>query len=180
MKKILIALTLLLFSAGLVFATEPVEGLWKSVDEKTGEVTGVWRIYVKDGKLFGEMLICVGWANDCAADACKDTYPGFPKKGRVSHMPLVGTPFIYNLYEKSENYWKGGYIIDPGDGKYYYCKITFCKADGKKYKEDMLKMRGEIGLGIGRNQWWVRSSYDEVKELTKKNKFDPKYTKATD
>jgi uncharacterized protein (DUF2147 family) len=40
----------------------------------------------------------------------------------------------------------------------YKCKIVFHAADGDRYKVDTLEIRGEIGLGIGRSQFWQRAS----------------------
>ncbi|PIE98700.1 MAG: hypothetical protein CR988_02020 [Treponema sp.] len=178
MKRAFIVLCF--FAATSILAADPALGLWKSIDEKTGEVTGVWEVYTEGGKLFGKMLVCVGNAPDAAAIECTKDYPGFPKKGNVSNMPLVGTPFIFNLVKKSEGSWHKGNIIDPGNGKCYQCRIMFRKANGKKYKVDKLEMRGELALGIGRSQFWVRSSMAEVKSLTASNTYPAGYKKATE
>jgi len=152
------------FSLLCVFA-DPAEGLWKSIDEKTGKVTAVWKLYSQGDKLFGEILVALNKSIDAKAEKCTKDYPDFPKAGKVSDMMLVGTPFIYNLVKKSEGAWHKGYIIAPDTGKYYYCKITFKPKDGKKYKVDSLEMRGEIGLGIGRSQIWVQCSDEEAQSL---------------
>lgn len=172
MKKVIFIPFFFMCILAMGFSQDPVIGLWKSVDEKTNKVTGVWNIYEKDGKLFGEMLVTIGHDPNEAASSCKESYKDFPKKGRVNKMALVGTPFIYNLVKKEEGSWHKGYIIDPGDGKYYYCKIRFHKADGKKYKTDTLEMRGEIGLGIGRSQYWLRTDKEETDDLIKNNVID--------
>lgn len=168
MKKIFAAFGLFAFSA-VILAADPVEGLWKSIDEKTGKITGIWKIEIKEDKLFGEMMVTIGKNPRAAAVSCRDSYPDFPKKGKVKNMPLVGTPFIYNLKKKQEGLWHKGYIIDPSSGKYYYCKITFRPADGKKYKTDTLEMRGEIGAGIGRSQYWKKTTAEETEEVIKNN-----------
>ena len=92
------------FSVANLFS-DSVEGLWKSIDEKTGKVTAVWKIYTKESKLFGEILVAVGKNPNKLADKCTGNYPDFPKAGKVSQMPLVGTPFIFNLEKKSEGAW---------------------------------------------------------------------------
>jgi uncharacterized protein (DUF2147 family) len=58
--------------------------------------------------------------------------------------------------------WSGGNVVDPESGSMYKCRITFRPADGKRYKVDTLEMRGEIGLGIGRSQFWRKSTKAEV------------------
>ena len=180
MRKFFVCTAFLAVLCILPSAADPVEGLWKSVDEKTGNVTGAWKIEVKNNLLFGEMLVTIGRDPNGAATSCKDSYPDFPKKGKVCNMPIVGTPFIYNLKQKSEGVWHKGYIIDPGSGKYYYCKITFRKADGKKYQSDTLEMRGEIGIGIGRSQYWTRTTQEEVEQLIKNNVVKHDFVPATE
>lgn len=170
MKKLfLLVAVFMCFSLLSVFA-DPVEGLWKSIDEKSGKVTAVWKIYVQGEKLFGEMLVVLGKKPDAKAEKCTKDYPGFPRAGKVSNMLLIGTPFMFNLEKKAVGSWHNGYIIAPDNGKYYYCKVTFRAKDGKKYKTDCLEMRGEIGLGIGRSQLWVRATDAEAQSLINSNK----------
>ena len=83
-------------------------------------------------------------------------------------MTVVNTPFIFGLKMKEPGVWAGGNIIDPKDGKIYKCKITFHKADGKEFKQDTLEMRGEIGLGIGRSQYWEAITEGDIENLRKK------------
>ena len=169
MKKLCVLVFMLYASAISILIADPAEGLWKSVDEKSGKVTAVWKIYTKENKLFGEILVAIGKNPKKLADKCNNSYPGFPRAGNVNQMSLVGTPFIYNLEKKSEGAWHNGYIVAPDTGKYYYCKITFRPKDGKKYKTDCLEMRGEIGLGIGRSQIWQKTTQEETQTLIKNN-----------
>jgi uncharacterized protein (DUF2147 family) len=148
------------FLAETVFAADLVEGFWLSVDEKTQKTTAGWEIYQANGVLFGKMLSVAGYPPTTKAGLCKSSYEGFPIPGNVKEMPLVGTPWIFGLKQDGEGAWSRGSIINPEDGKVYKCKITYRKADGKKYKVDVLEMRGEIGLGIGRSQFWTRCAKD--------------------
>lgn len=168
-KTVLFILFLAICSVSFLIA-DPAEGLWKSIDDKTGKVTALWKLSIQGEHLVGEMLAVVGKSADRLADKCKDSYPGFPKAGKVNQMTLVGTPFMWGLVKKSEGVWKDGYIIAPDNGKYYYCKVTFRAKDGKKYKVDSLDMRGEIGLGIGRTQTWQRATEDEAQQLINASK----------
>ncbi len=161
-KAFLLVSALLVLSSIALFAADPGEGLWKSVDEQ-GVATAFWRIYEKNGILYGEILKAVGKPDDTIATACKPSYKNFPISGDVSKMKVVGTPWIYGLKKKAVGQWEGGYIIDPGKGDLYNCKITFRSADGKKFKNDVLEMRGEIGLGIGRSQYWQRTTEAEIR-----------------
>ncbi|MFQ3547325.1 MAG: DUF2147 domain-containing protein [Termitinemataceae bacterium] len=160
-KKGLLLLICFVAAVAVVFAADPVEGLWKSVDEQ-GVATAFWKIYEKNGVLYGEILKAIGKPDDQIATACKPSYKNFPISGEVNKMKVIGTPWIYGLKKKAVGQWEGGNIIDPGKGDLYQCKITFRPADGKKYKTDVLEMRGEIGLGIGRSQFWLRTTEAEI------------------
>ena len=165
MKKIIVMLFMVSVIAGLCFAADPVEGYWLSVDEKTGKVTAAWQIYLEGGKLFGRITAIADKPNTELADKCKDSYPGFPVAGNISKMTVVGTPWIYSLSMDKPGEWSGGSIVNPEDGKIYKCKIIFRTADGKKYKTDTLEMRGEIGFGIGRSQFWQRTDKQTAESL---------------
>ncbi|MCL2127128.1 MAG: DUF2147 domain-containing protein [Treponema sp.] len=165
MKKTLALLLLLSAAAGFCFAADPAEGFWLSVDEKTGVTTAGWLIYQENGRLFGKILSMSEHPKTVLADKCKDSYPGFPVAGKVSQMTVTGTPWIYSLSQDKNGEWSGGSIVNPEDGKMYKCKIIFRPADGKKFKADTLEMRGEIGLGIGRSQFWQRSDQKTADSL---------------
>lgn len=178
MKKLICA-ALLLFTAAAVFAADPVEGYWVSINEE-GELTAGWHIYQKDGVLYGEILAAAGKPRDTIATAVKESYKDFPVSGTVNKMSLLGTPWIWGLTSKAEGQWTNGSIIDPADGKIYKCKITFRKADGKKYKEDTLEMRGEIGMGIGRSQFWKKSTprRNRQNKVKRRSPQNPAYANA--
>lgn len=164
MKRIIAVFLLLVLGFSMLAAEDKVEGLWKSIDE-AGKTTAAWRIYQKDNMLFGEIVKVPNQPDTKLADKCLPSYKGFPLSGDVSKMTVVNTPFIYSLKMKSPGQWDSGNIIDPKEGKLYKCKITFRAADGKKYKNDMLEMRGEIGLGIGRSQLWEKTNEAEIAAL---------------
>jgi uncharacterized protein (DUF2147 family) len=158
LKKFSVIVALAIAAAAYSFAADPVEGFWKSIDEKTGEATAYWKIYEKSGVLFGEIVKIVGKSDDTIAENAKPSYKNFPVSGQVNKMRTVGTPWIYGLSKKKPGEWAGGSIVDPKKGDLYQCKITFRPADGKKFAKDTLEMRGEIGLGIGRSQYWQRAA----------------------
>ncbi len=162
MKKIAFLCVLTVFAAVSLQAADKVEGYWKSIDEKTGKVTAEWRIYEKNGGLFGEIIRVPDQDDTTLAVHCKGPYKNFPVPGDVSKMTVINTPFIFGLRMKTPGQWEGGNIIDPGDGKMYQCKVTFRPADGKKFMTETLEMRGEIGLGIGRSQYWQRMNESEA------------------
>jgi uncharacterized protein (DUF2147 family) len=165
MKKLIVIFIVLLSGLGFRLAADPVEGCWFSLDEKTGKPSAGWEIYAENGRLYGKMLSMNGYPPDLKAVKCKDSYPGFPLSGKVNQLFVLGTPWIYGLSMEKTGQWSGGNIVDPETGNLYKCKITYHAADGKKYKTDVLEMRGEIGLGIGRSMLWPKASREEAAGL---------------
>ena len=155
----------MVFGSGVCFGSDPVEGFWMSIDEKTGKATGGWEIYVVGDKLFGKVLSIADQPQDAKAVKCKESYRDFPVPGKVNEMTVVGTPWLYNLTMERPGVWRGGQVLDAGTGHVYKCKITFRPQDGKRFLADTLEMRGEIGLGIGRSQYWRKSTREEASSL---------------
>jgi len=165
MKKFTVFL-LYLTIASICFAqSDLVEGFWISVDDNTNKITAGWQVYQEGGKLYGKILSMTDFPKDVIAVRCNESYRGFPIAGKVNTMPVVGTPWIFGLTKSKNGEWGGGSIINPEDGKMYACKIIFRPADGKKFKYDTLEMRGEIGLGIGRSQFWRRTDAETAGNL---------------
>ena len=171
MKKIIALISGLLLACGLCFASDPAEGLWKSIDDKTGEVTAIWKIYETDGVLYGTIAAVVDNPQDVVASSCKESYKNFPVAGAVNKMHTVGTPWIYNMKKESEGNWKGGNIVNPGDGKIYGCVIKYLKAGekNKSYtaKTETLAMAGTVGP-IQVFQYWVRATEQDVADVQAK------------
>jgi hypothetical protein len=59
MKRILTvcAVILLYAESGYTQSSDRVEGIWFSIDEKTGEVTGNWDLYVLGSALYGKPIV---------------------------------------------------------------------------------------------------------------------------
>ena len=162
MRKIPVFCFVFIFITGFCFAADPVEGFWLSIDDKTNEVTAGWHIYQESGKLYGKLLSYTADYPGIKASRCKDSYPGFPVAGKVSEMPVNGTPWIFGLTGDKPGEWSNGYVIDPSNGRMYKCKMFFHPAGSKvgrtTFQTDMLEMRGEIGLGIGGSQFWRKTN----------------------
>jgi uncharacterized protein (DUF2147 family) len=153
MKKGIFLFWVLLLAAGL--GADPAEGYWISRDDKTGKDTAGWRIYQEEGTLYGKILFVTAYPQNIKAERCRDSYRGFPLPGKVSQMPVVGTPWIFGLSQYRPGEWRGGHIINPEDGGIYGCRILYHPADGNRYKADTLEVRGVIGP-LGRSQYWQR------------------------
>lgn len=163
MKKIM---ALVLFvSMSICFAADPACGIWKSVDDKTGEITAIWKIYEENGMLFGTIAATVNKPQDSVAKACKESYKDFPVPGAVNKMHNVGTPWIYNMKKESAGNWKGGHIINPKTGKFYGCIIKYLKAGEKNRrftaKVPTLAMAGTLGP-IQVFQYWIQATEEDI------------------
>jgi len=167
MKKIIISIIFIAIISVFCFA-DPVEGYWLSIDDKTGKVTAGWHIYQENGVLFGKILSLADEPRGTIADACNESYRGFPVAGRVNTMQVAGTPWIFGLSRRAEGDWRGGNIIDPEDGRMYGCVITFrasgTSAGRQRFTEDTLEMRGTIGP-FGRSQYWRRTDFNTANSL---------------
>lgn len=161
MKKYLLCFFIVAFISAFIFATDSVEGFWISVDEKSGEQTAGWEIWQEDGLLNGKILAAADvTANETAGGKGK-SYDNFQNGVDVNTVKVIGTTWIWGLTQKNPGQWENGYIIDPENGSRYKCKITFHKADGKKYSKDTLEMRGEVGP-FGRSQFWHKATKEEA------------------
>jgi uncharacterized protein (DUF2147 family) len=164
MKKTLGVCLFLIFAAGLCFADDPALGYWLGLDNESGKSSG-WEMYLINGNLCGKIVAAPETPPNARADRCRASYRGFPLPGKVNEMTVIGTPWIFGLTMERPGQWVKGSIINPEDGKIYKCTITFHPADGNRYKTDTLEMRGEIGLGIGRSQFWQKISAEELNAL---------------
>jgi uncharacterized protein (DUF2147 family) len=164
MKKTFLLILILSLVSGLAFATDPAEGCWISVDEKTGKQTAGWEIWQENGVLYGKILSVADNPQDAKSGGVGKSYDNFQNGVDVGSLQVTGTTWIWGLSKQKEGKWANGYIIDPESGSRYKCKITFHKADGKKYTVDTLEMRGEVGP-FGRSQFWQKSTKEEASSL---------------
>ena len=118
-------------------------GLWRSIDDNTGEAKA--EISIKDngkGGLNGVVersLLKTSSEPNCSL--CTDDRKDKPK---------VGMEIIRGAVKvASEDAWEGGTIIDPDSGKVY--KLRLAPLEGGK----KLQVRGYIGP-FYRNQVWQR------------------------
>ncbi len=119
-------------------------GLWKNIDDATGEAKALIRITEADGELKGKiekLFRAPGESENPTCEKCE---------GDLKNQPIVGMTILSGLKKDGEGY-DGGKILDPGNGKFYKSKLTVIEG-GKK-----LNVRGYIGVPmLGRTQTWVR------------------------
>ena len=136
-----VALGSLLSSAA--FAQMTPVGLWRTIDDKTGDVTSEVRITDNGGVLTGkvEKVLKKDAKPDEKCDKCTDAR---------KDAPIVGLEIIRGARKADGDSWEGGKILDPNDGKEYTLKLAPIEG-GKK-----LQVRGYIAFFF-RTQTWVRA-----------------------
>ena len=147
-KRIVTILLFLLLSSSAVMAAEDVTGLWRGVDEKTGDTTMFTYIYEYQGKLYGRMVVTYD------EGVLKDfiNAPGDKADLWIGDPYYAGMDIIWGMEDRG-NRWKKGKICDPKEGKIYSSEIW---RDGEN-----LIVRGKIGP-FGRNQTWLPVSSSEL------------------
>lgn len=119
------------------------EGLWRNIDDKTGEAKAEIRIQGQGGALTG--VLEKRLAKDAKPDdLCKECSDDRKDK------PLLGLEIIRGAKKADgKDVWEGGKILDPENGRNYTLRMTPVEG-GKK-----LEVRGSIGP-FGRTQTWIR------------------------
>jgi uncharacterized protein (DUF2147 family) len=127
------------------FAAEPTPtGLWRTVDDKTGEPRGLVRLYEEAGQIFGKIYKSLD-PKDAKerCDLCND---------ERRNQPVIGMVFL-RWMRKSGGEYTGGDILDPDTGMVYRCKFRMSE-QGRK-----LVVRGYVGMALfGRSQTWIREA----------------------
>lgn len=134
----------LLLAAGSVFAQATPVGLWKTIDDETKQEKSLVRITEAAGVLTGKVEKVMDPAKqEAVCEKCE----GERKGQRILGMTIIDGVKKH----EGEDYWDGGTILDPNNGKTYKVRIT--PADGGK----KLDVRGYIGAPLlGRTQTWIR------------------------
>jgi uncharacterized protein (DUF2147 family) len=141
MKRVLT--TAVLFAANAAFAQATPVGLWRNIDDKTGEAKAEIRIVEQGGVVSGriERRLAKDAKPDAVCEECKDD-----RKGK----PMDGLEIIRGAKKaEGKDVWEDGKILDPENGRNYTLRLTPVEG-GRK-----LEVRGSFGP-FGRTQTWVR------------------------
>lgn len=138
----LLLLILLSTTCTLLFSQSPI-GVWKTVDDATGENKSLVEIYEKNGLLEGAVRELLLKPSDTLCEACE---------GDLKNKPVLGMIVIENMKQQGDQ-WKSGTILDPETGKTYKCILWFDEGNS-----DLLKVRGKHWTGLYRTQDWHRTS----------------------
>ena len=124
------------------YAASPM-GYWKTIDDVTGNVKSIVKIYGSPENLSGVVVkLFPGALTICTA--CE---------GKLKNKPIMGMVVMYRLKQNpnNPNEWSNGSIMDPKTGEVYHCTITVSD-DSEK-----LEVRGYVGISLfGRSQTWIR------------------------
>ena len=131
MKLFLLVVGLALFSA----AKADVEGLWITIDDKTGKEKSVVELYTDNGKLYGKVIDLLLKPDDSLCKECK---------GELKNQPVVGMVILSDMQKEGDEY-RGGEILDPENGKFYRCKLWI--------EGETLQVRGYLGPFFRTQQW---------------------------
>jgi uncharacterized protein (DUF2147 family) len=126
------------------FAQPTPVGLWRNIDDKTGEPKAEVRIVEAPSGLAGriEKLLRKDAKTDERCIECRD---------ERKDQPMVGLEIIRGAKKAADkDVWEDGRILDPENGREYRLRLTPIEG-GKK-----LEVRGSFGP-FGRTQTWVRA-----------------------
>jgi len=132
-----------LLVASSAFAQMTPVGVWRSIDDKTGEPRAEVRITESAGVASGriERRLSRDSRPGAVCEACAD---------ERKDKPLDGLEIIRKARKAQDrDVWEGGEILDPESGREYTLRLTPIEG-GRR-----LQVRGSIGP-FGRTQTWVR------------------------
>jgi uncharacterized protein (DUF2147 family) len=119
-------------------------GLWKNIDDKTGEPRALIRISVTNGEFIGRIEKLFLAPSEPQRPVCHHC------QGELKNQPIVGMTILFGM-KRDGNEYTGGRILDPANGKVYKSKMALT-GDGSK-----LNVRGYVGMPmLGRTQVWLR------------------------
>ena len=132
---------LLLMVASSAFAQMTPVGLWRSIDDKTGEAKAEIRIADNGGVLTGRIEKTLRKDAKPTCEECRDE-----RKGQA----IQGLEIIRGARKaEGQDVWEQGKILDPENGKEYTLRLAPIEGGQK------LQVRGYLGP-FYRTQTWVR------------------------
>lgn len=116
-------------------------GLWRTIDDDTKQAKSLVRITESGGQLSGTVEKILTDKPDAVCEACS---------GDLKNKPVRGMTILRG-HKKGGDWWEGGTILDPNNGKTYRSQLRPIDGGSK------LEVRGYIGTPLlGRSQTWLR------------------------
>ena len=140
-----IGLILSISISNFVYAQD-ITGVWRYIDDQTGENKGQVTIeQATDGSFIGKVHKITPRQGYTPKEICTGCPAPFTNK------PILGMQVISGLKSADQINYTDGRILDPVSGKFYRLKGRL-SPNGKK-----LFFRGYMGVSaLGRSQTWVR------------------------
>ena len=133
-----------------VWAQATPVGLWRSIDDKTGQAKAEIRIKANAaGVLTGAVEKSLAPSDQPLCSACPDDRKDQPKLGLEIIRGVTKAEVKADVKAEDKPVWDGGTIIDPDNGRIYKLRLTPVDAGNK------LEVRGAFGP-FWRTQTWVR------------------------
>ncbi len=123
---------------------DDILGTWKTIDDATGKEKSHVKIFkATNGFYYGKVVKLIGQPADKKCVNCK---------GSLKDQPIVGMMIVTKMIVDGKEL-ADGKIMDPANGKFYYCSISLDENDKTK-----LIVRGSVDAwGIaGRSQTWIK------------------------
>lgn len=143
-KRIVLVGASLLFPAVVLAQANSPVGLWRNIDDKTGQPRALVRVTESQGTLQGRIervFPAPGESPDPKCVKCE---------GANRNAPVVGLLIMTELRKTGDEY-ADGQILDPDSGSTYRSRVRLLE-NGQK-----LSVRGYIGIpALGRTQVWIR------------------------
>lgn len=134
-------------ATGVAYAANTPEGLWKTIDDETGEPKSIVQINKNNmGEYTAKVvkILKTDDGSDPETRAC-DKCSGARKNQRIKGMTI-----LWGVKQNGDEY-TGGEILDPKTGTIYRVKFSL-DDNGKR-----LNVRGFVGFSLfGRTQVWHR------------------------
>ena len=138
MKTVFLSLALMV--AAVVSAQVPFLGEWVTIDDASGEKKSVVNIYQADNGMYYGQIVTLFEDPNALCTECKDA---------DHNQPIVGLTIVRDM-QLVDGELRGGKVLDPENGKFYYAKIYL--ENGKLILRGSLDKRGLLG----RSQTWIR------------------------
>ena len=118
-------------------------GVWKIVNEHTGQPNALLRIDETGGRIEGKFEKIFFQPGDDPNPRCEKC------EGANKNQPLLGMTILWGQQIQGNEYT--GRILNPKNGEIYQCKLVLDEGGGK------LKVRGYVWVPLfGQTQTWLR------------------------
>lgn len=122
--------------------SQSIVGSWKTIDDESGKPRSIVEIYEKEGKYFGKIVKLFREPSEDQDPICEEC------EDHRKNKKIIGMEIISDMkFNKKDNQYHKGEIMDPENGNIYDCKL-WIDDEGK------LKVRGYL-LFFYRTQTWL-------------------------